>query len=470
VSPQPLKMTTGQRGPHVPRPARVAVIGGGFAGMAAALRLTRLGVRVVLLEQRKRLGGRAYSLTDADTGDVFDNGQHVFTGAYDAMLQFFRALDTEDLVQWQSELRLDLLDVDGTSPTLRCPSLPAPLHLLMGLLRLPGLSLRDRLAALRMGGALRRALRPGAAAELDTLTAGAWLRNNGQTPKLQRMLWEPLTVAIVNETLERASAWPLARALAESFLGNRARSRMGFPAMGLSKLFEPSLGRLLQENHSTLRTSARVTALELVGHGDKERVAAVMLAGEERLEVDGVVLAVPHHAVARLLPEAWRRRAPFADLDRLGSSPIVSVHLWLDRETLRTPFVGLLGTNAQWVFNRQQMAGDVQGHVLSVSYSAAHKEIELSAAVLVQETLEDLRRLIPAVRPARLLGSRVIKERHATFSARPGTDRLRPGPETPIRSLILAGDWTDTGLPATIEGAVRSGFRAAENVLLGCRG
>ncbi len=212
-----------------------------------------------------------------------------------------------------------------------------------------------------------------------------------------------------------------------------------------------------------------MTTLELAAFDDSERVAAVILAGGERLEVDGVVLAVPHHAVAPLLPEAWRKRSPFADLDRLGSSPIVSVYLWLDRETLQLPFVGLLGTAAQWVFNRQQMAGDVQGHVLTVNYSAAHKEVELPADALVQESMADLRRLIPAVRSARILGSRVIKERHATFSARPGTDRLRPGPETPIRSLILAGDWTDTGLPATIEGAVRSGFRAAENVLLSCR-
>ncbi len=462
-------MAAGVGGPNVPRPARVAVIGGGFAGMAASVRLAQLGVKVILLEQRKRLGGRAYSMSDADTGDTFDNGQHVFTGAYDAMLQLLRALGTEELVQWQPELRLDLLDVDGSSSALRCPSLPAPLHLLMGLLRMPGLNLRDRMAALRIGGALRRALRPGAAAELDTLTAGAWLRRNGQTPKLQRMLWEPLTVAIVNETSERASAWPLARALAESFLGTRTRSRMGMAAVGLSKLFEPAMGRVLEENHGELRTSARVTTLELAAHDDRERVAAVILAGGERLKVDGVVLAVPHHAVAPLLPEAWRKRTPFADLDRLGSSPIVSVHLWLDRETLQLPFVGLLGTAAQWVFNREQLAGDVQGHCLTVNYSAAHKEVELPADALVQESMEDLRRLIPAVRPARLLGSRVIKERHATFSARPGTDRLRPGPETPIRSLILAGDWTDTGLPATIEGAVRSGFRAAENVLLSCR-
>lgn len=469
MSPHPLKMAAQQSGARFPRTARVAVIGGGFAGMAASVRLIQLGVQVILLEQRRRLGGRAYSMPDADTGDIFDNGQHVFTGAYDAMLRLLQALGTEDLVQWQPELRLDLLDVDGTSAALRCPSLPAPLHLLMGLLRLPGLNLRDRLSALRMGGALRHALRPGAAAELDTLTAGAWLRRNGQTPKLQRMLWDPLTVAIVNETPERASAWPLASALAESFLGTRARSRMGFPRMGLSKLFEPSMGRVLSENRGELRTSARVSALELTADHDTERVAAVRLADGERLQVDAVVLAVPHHAVARLLPEAWRRRAPFADLARLGNSPIVSVHLWLDRETLQQPFVGLLGTAAQWVFHRRQLARDVQGHLLTVSYSAAHKEVDLPADILVQETMEDLRRVIPAVRPARLLKSRVIKERQATFSARPGTNSLRPGPVTPIRSLLLAGDWTDTGLPATVESAVRSGFRAAENVLLSCR-
>jgi squalene-associated FAD-dependent desaturase len=436
--------------------------------MAAAVRLTRLGVRVLLLEQRGHLGGRAYSLTDDASGDTFDNGQHVFTGAYDATLQLLRELGTDDRISFQPELRLDLRDTDGPPASLRCPSLPAPLHLLMGLLRLPGLGIGDRVAALRMGAALRRAMRPDAATELDALSASEWLARNGQTHRLQRMLWAPLTMAIVNETPDRASAWPLARALAESFLGSRARSRMGIPSMGLSALFEPALKTLLEQNGGQLRTGARITGLEMAPYHDGERLAAVV-AGETREEVDGAVLAVPHHAVAALLPAAWRQQPPFADLGSLGHAPIVSIHLWLDRETLAEPFVGLLGTAAQWVFNRRHLAGDVNGHALSVVYSAAHREAELSADALVEECLEELRRLIPPVRQAQLLGSRVVKERRATFSARPGTDALRPGPQTPIRSLVLAGDWTDTGLPATIEGAVRSGFRAAENVLLSCR-
>jgi zeta-carotene desaturase len=316
---------------------------------------------------------------------------------------------------------------------------------------------------------LRAAGRPGAEAELDALTVEEWLLRAGQTPRLRRMLWDPLTLAIVNETPDQASALPLARALAESFLGAQAHSRMGIPSGGLSRLFEPELARYLEERGGQVRVSTRATALELAHHEGQEIVVGVATAGGDRIEADGVIAAVPHDDLPELLPEAWRGRPPFAGLPGLGTSPILSLHLWLDREVTDLPFAGLLGTRSQWVFNRRRLAGDVQGHALSVVISAAREDMGATREELVERTLEELCRLLPRARSARLISSRVIKERRATFSARPGTHPLRPGPETPIRSLCLAGDWTDTGLPATIEGAARSGFRAAERVLLSCR-
>ncbi len=469
VIPEQRRDAGSRTGRAVPRRlAKVLVIGGGFAGMSAALRLAQLGVEVILLEQRKHLGGRAYSLRDPSTGDVVDNGQHVLTDAYSATRRFLRALGNEAQVEFQDNLHMDLIDVEGSSGALHCPGLPAPLHLLVGLLRMPGLTMADRIAGLRLGWALRRDHKANAE-RLDALTADQWLRQSGQTPRLRRMLWDPLTLAIVNETPERASALPLVRALGESFLGRHERGRMGFPTGGLSTLYESKLAHVLEAEGGSIRNSARVASLQLTSSQGRDRVTGLVLADGEKLVADAVILAVPHHAVSRLLPLEWRDRAPFAGLEGLGNAPIVSVHLWFDREITALPFVGLLGTVTQWVFNRKKLATDVDGHLLTMVISAAHEEAALEADVLVARTLEDLRRAFPTAREASLVGSRVIKEHRATFSARPGTDRLRPGPETPIDSLCLAGDWTATNLPATIEGAVRSGFRAAETVLLACR-
>lgn len=442
----------------------IVVIGGGLAGIAASVRLALAGRPVLLLEQRARLGGRAYSLRDAASGDVIDNGQHVLTGACTASLSLFRTLGTDDALTRQRDLRIEFIDTGGASSTLRCPPLPAPLHLLAGLLRLRALPLGDRLAALRVGWALRRL---GAAGDLDALTVEAWLDRLRQPEAARRHLWRPLAEAIVNETADRASALPLARTLAESFLGGRAHSGILMAAAGLSRLYEAAAPPFLEARGGRVETGARATAIVTEGNGGADRVTGVRTSDGALREASGVIAAVPHQVLPALLPERWRAAAPFAALPALGSAPIVSVHLWLDRRVTSLPFAGLLGTEAQWVFNREAIASDVSGHLLTLVHSAAHRQAERTAADLALAGMEELRRAIPEARAARLLRFRVIKERRATFSARPGTDRLRPGPVTPLHGLWLAGDWTATGLPATIESAVRSGNAAGDAVLLG---
>lgn len=444
-------------------PPTVLVVGGGFAGMAAAARLAARRIPVLLLEQRARLGGRAYSFHDPGSADTLDNGQHVLTGACGAALALFRLLGTERLLKFQRRLRIDYLDAAGPGGTLDCPPLPTPFHLLAGLLRLRALRPRDRLAALRVGLALR-----GAAADrsLDELTVEAWLDRLGQPEAARRLLWRPLALAILNETTERASALPLARTLAESFLGGRRQSVMILPGAGLSRLYEAALPDFLAARGGSVRTGARAVRIETEG-GATERVAAVTLADGTRLPASRVIVAVPHQALPPLLPAALAAGEPFRSLSGLGAAPIVSIHLWLDREVTALPFVGLLGTEVQWVFNRNALADDVSGHLLTLVHSAAHAAAARPAAELAAAALEDLRRVLPAARAARVLRSRVVKERRATFAPLPGTDRLRPGPRTAVQGLLLAGDWTATGLPATIEGAVRSGNCAADVALEG---
>jgi len=442
-------------------PLPVVIVGGGFAGMAAAVRLAERGTPALLLEQRARLGGRAYSLRDPGSADVLDNGQHVLTGACVEALALFRALGSDGLLRVQRGLRIDYLDAAGAGFTLRCPPLPSPLHLLAGLLGLTALPLRDRIAALRVGAALRgAALDPG----LDDVTVEAWLDRLGQPESVRRALWRPLALAILNEATEQASALPLARTLAESFLGSRDRSVMILPGSGLSCLYEAALPPFLAARGGSMRCGARAVRIETDG-GAPERVVVVSLADGTRLAASRVIAAVPHRALPPLLPAPLAAREPFRSLARLGGAPIVSVHLWLDREVTALPFVALLGTEVQWAFNRRALADDVSGHLVTLVHSAAYAAADRPAEELAAAALADLRRVLPEARAARLLRSRVIKERHATFSPRPGTDRLRPGPRTTVAGLFLAGDWTATGLPSTIEGAVRSGNRAADALL-----
>ena len=280
------------------------------------------------------------------------------------------------------------------------------------------------------------------------------------------MLWRPLALAILNETTERASALPLARTLSEWFLGGRRQSAMILPGSGLSRLYESTLPAFLEARGGSVRTRSRVVRIETEGEGS-ERVTGVTLADGTKLPATRMIVAVPHQALPPLLPAALAGREPFASLFRLGESPIVSVHLWLDREVTALPFVGLLGTEVQWAFNRRALADDVSGHLLTLVHSAAYAAAARPAPELAAAAMEDLRKVLPAARAARVLRARVIKERRATFSPRPGTDRLRPGARTPVAGLFLAGDWTATGLPATIEGAVRSGNRAADAALSG---
>jgi squalene-associated FAD-dependent desaturase len=436
------------------------VVGGGFAGMAAAVRLAGAGEPVRLLEQRRRLGGRAYSFVDAATGDVLDNGQHLLTGACTGALELLRLLGTLGELRLQTALRIDYRDAAGRAFALRCPPLPAPLHLLGGLLGIGALAPAERLAALRLGRALGTD-----DGTLDALTVEEWLDRLRQPEATRRVVWRPLAEAILNESTHRASALPLARALAESFRGGARRSALALPVAGLSRLYEAALPAYLAARGGRVEVGARAVALLTEPAGGGDRAAGVRLADGSVLEGRRVVAAVPHHALAGLLPPAWRGQEPFASLPRLGASPIVSICLWLDRPLAGPRFLALLGTEAAWVFNRRAIASDVAGNLVTIVHSAAHRQASEPAADLVERGLEDLRRALPEARGARPLRARVIRERRATFSARPGTDRLRPGPVAPIDGLFLAGDWTATGLPAPIEGAVRSGFAAAEAAL-----
>jgi squalene-associated FAD-dependent desaturase len=440
------------------------VVGGGFAGMAAAMALRERGWDVLLLDRRGVLGGRATSFRDAQSGEDVDNGTHLMVGGYTATLDLVRRAGAGDLLWEQDRLRLDYVDDRGPT-ALRCPPLPAPLHLLAGLLSLR-VPWRTRWEAARFALAARRGA-PGA-----DLTLAEHLRRTGQSAATRKLLWDPLATAILNETPENAAAVLFHNVFCEAFLADRRAARLVFLRRGWGVLFD-RLAAHLETLGGVVRRRALATAVDVAaGRATGVRYQQRAATREEirrgaattvaRAEADAVVLAVPWGAVGRLLPEEWAGRPPFAGLDALGGSPIVSVELWVDRPVVDRAMVGLRGGEMEWVFDKGRFYGrEGAPQHLAFIVSAARRSLERANAELTASAEASLRRYFPAMRGARVTRALVLREPSATFASRPGLDALRPGAVTPLAGLYLAGDWTDTGLPAVIEGAVRSGRRAA---------
>ena len=439
----------------------VIVIGAGFAGLSAAVRLTRDGARVLVLEARARLGGRATAFRDRDTGEIVDNGQHVLLGCYTETFAFLREVGALDHVRVQPQLAVTMIDRAGQRSRLVCPTLPAPLHLLAGVLEWDALDWRDKLAALRMATPLavaRRQLKGGRdIAASPGETVDAWLVRNGQTDRLREMLWHPLALAALNQPPDVAAAPPFARVLAEMFGSDPGAASLVLPTRPLDLMYaEPARTYIEARGGSVL---AGAPARVLIDRGGVE---AVYAAGEPKTAA-AIISAVPWFALADLFEGTPPELSEIlARAGAMTASPIVTVNLWFDRPVLagnEDPFVGLPGRAMQWVFDKREVFGDSASHLSLVS-SGASPLVGQANEQLIAAAHQELLEAIPGMRAARLMRATVIREPKATFSLAPGQPR-RPDARTPVRGLFLAGDWLETGLPATIESAVRSGHQAA---------
>ena len=438
----------------------VAVVGAGVAGLAAATALAERGARVLVLEARGNLGGRATAFVDRDTGELVDNGQHVLFGCYYETFNLLRRIGAEANVRAQPSLEVPFIGPSGERSVLKCPAGPSPLHLLLGVLRWDALPWAERLSVFRLAMPLWRARTALARGEADTTpgTVGQWLTRHGQAGRLRQWLWEPLSVAALNQSPDEAAATHFVRVLALMFGSDPHAASIVLPIVPLDAMYAKPARQYIEARGGEVRTNA-LARIRI----DAGRVAGVEVRGEP-IAVPRVVAAVPWFALESLFAgETGPMAAITSAASRMTAKSIVTVNLWYDRPIMDEPFVGLPGREMQWVFDKRQAFGERASH-LSLVASGADRLAAFDNASLVSLAAREVGEAIADARQASLVRGMVVRERRATFSL--ALDQpARPGVTTPIEGLCLAGDWIDTGLPGTIESAALAGHLAAARLL-----
>jgi squalene-associated FAD-dependent desaturase len=439
----------------------VIVIGGGLAGLSAAVALAEAGYRITLLEKRPFLGGRATSYV-LPSGDHVDNCQHVTLGCCTNLADFYERAGAGGKIKFYD--RLIFSSPDGQRGEMHSSWLPAPLHVSPSFATFPLLNWEDKRA---IGSLLMSIMRSGGKpADLVVAPGGVrpsmleWLRKHKQTEQAIRRFWGVVLISALDELLERTDAQYGVDVFWKAFLANPTGYRIGVPTVPLADLYEGCKNSLISRG-GEVKLRAMIRGLEI----SDGTITGVAFESGEVLRADYFVAAVPQEVLLELLPADVTAQQPvFEKLKNLKTSPITGVHLWFDRVVMDEPFLTLVDTTTQWIFNKNVLYGgdSSEGQYLQLVISASYDLVQKSRQEIIELCLQEVRRAIPAACEARLVKSTVIKETAATFSPEPGCDRWRPAAASPVRRLFLAGDWTATGWPATMEGAVRSGYLAAE--------
>ena len=440
--------------PNTTHPPTVAVAGGGLAGLAAGCALAEAGFRVTLFERRPYLGGRASSYQHPGTGEIVDNCQHVLLGCCTNLLDFYRRAGVQDKIRWYE--KLTFLEPGGRASVIAPSMLPAPLHTALAFLRADCLSLRDKLGISRAMVALAPSVPVDRGeAFLD------WLKRHGQTEQAIERFWKTILVSALNEDLDQVSVPYAAQVVRESFLKSVAAGRMGIPTVPLTELYSTA-GDYIRARGGDIQFLAGVESFRAEAFG-----VSVTTNGQEQ-KFDYLVLAVPFDVLGRMLPDTPSAAPLAAALGQFATSPITGIHLWFDRQISDLDHAVLLDRTIQWMFHKSRLIAAREnearesGSYVELVVSCSRGLVEKSKAEIVDMAVKEAQEFFPAAREAKLLKSTVIKEVHATYSPRPGIDQHRPHPETAWPRVFLAGDWTATSWPATMEGAVRSGYLAAE--------
>ena len=445
------------------------VIGGGLAGLAAGVALADAGCRVRLFEQRPYLGGRATSYA-LPNGEHVDNCQHVTLGCCTNLEDFYRRVGTAGKIRFFE--RLLFLDPQHRTGVMIAGFLPAPLHMTGSFLSFRPLSPADKLSIARaLAAIVFSGGKPADAYGREPISMLDWLERHKQTPRAIERFWRVVLVSALDEELHSTDARFGIDVFWKAFLSNRTGYRMGVPSVPLAELYDGCRMAIEKKGGEViLRSPARSVRCK------NGALASVVFDGGRKESADAFVLAVPHDKLNQLLPDEIRSANPaLAQLEKFKVSPITGVHFWFDREVTKEPFITLLDTQTQWIFNKTVLyqtspassAADNEksGQYLQLVISASYDLLRKSREEIIDLCLNEVRQALPAARDAQLIKATVIKEAAATFSPEPGVDCWRPAQQTKTPRMFLAGDWTATGWPATMEGAVRSGYLAAEAAL-----
>jgi squalene-associated FAD-dependent desaturase len=446
-------------------PEHVVIAGGGLAGLAAGVRLSQRGVKVTLMEKRPFLGGRAFSFNDPETGVEVDNGQHVFVGACAEYMRFLREIGAWENVRMPGRLASKVVRGEKTAWLRASTRIPGSVANLPALLRYGHISFAGRLRLLY--GIMRiRFARRKAGGPLETETFDSWLRRHGQSDETISRFWNLITLPALNDDITVVSADAGLMLFQTALLGAPGNAAIGYPVVGLSRLAGDAASGLIMRHGGEVRTSADVTELLI----EEDRCIGVRLAGGELITADAVILALPAAAMHALLPPQLASHEFFAPAAYVETAPIVGVHIWYDRPVMEEPFVATLDSPLQWVFNVTKMheresEGGAAGQHIAISLSGAWKWKDLSKAELRDTFVAEMARVFPAAAQAKVTRVITVKMLEATFRVTPGAEARRLPQVTPVPGLFLAGDWTRTGWPSTMESAVRSGALSADAVM-----
>ena len=438
------------------------VIGGGLAGLSAACAVADQGFSVTLLERRGFLGGRAFSFHDSETGLDLDNGQHVYLRCCTAYIDFLKKIGAFEQTTLQERLSITVTNRDGKRGILSAaPWLPAPLHLLPSLLSFPHLSWRDKLRVARGMLSIRRTDRELLHSELEMESFRSWLERHGQSERAIAALWELITLPILNDSVSDVSAYMGIMAFQDALLDGRHSADLGYSRVGLTTLVDEASQKYLEERGGRVLFGHGVSAIE----AQDGVVTGVTVRGES-MPADAVISAVPWDAIGQLLPQDMQTDAIPDPVPSLEWAPIVGLHVWYDRHVMDEDFLTALDSPVQWIFNKTRMQ-DVasEGSYLLVSISAAWKETSMTPEELKTLAGEELARILTLTTTAQMTRFVSVKQPMATFRCALGIQSTRPAQRTSVPGLVLAGDWTQTGWPATMESAVRSGVLAASEAL-----
>ena len=440
-------------------PKRVAVLGGGLAGLSAALRLIDHGFAVTLIEKRPFLGGRAFSFFDPKEQVEVDNGQHIFLGCCTYYIDYLNTIGATDKTYLQDKLKVVVVR-DGKRGTIGSTPWLGRLHLFPSFLRYPHLGFSDKLRAIYGLASMALTRRKDGPSALDRESAYDWLKRHGQSDRAIDALWNLIVLPSLNDDVHDASADMAIMLFQAGLLKGPAQASIGLSSVGLTSLNGDPAFDMLTERGADMALGKTVRSIEV----DGGRVAGITLADGGRVEADLYISALPFGVLLDALPDDVSQGSFFSRAAKLGTSPIVGVHLWYDRQIMDEEFVAFLGSPVQWVFNKSRIqgTGNIDGQYVCISLSGAWQFIDRPKEELAVEFTVEMARLFPKAEEARVVRSLVVKEPHATFSSAPGAAEGRLGQATPIKNLFLAGEWTDTGWPSTMEGAVRSGVFAAE--------